>query len=177
MAVTSNTRIKFLPFRSPPNPSFPAGIWTGQMFVAGDASGGNSFMVLDIILLTEPFSALMFTLEQFLVNDSASVRLYLIEATGFEEHDPVGNRNVLLHFQTATGPEAATALRQDNMLKKPLFLGRADRTSGQDTRIRVISDNTNGIGYHAELFGYYWGPGAMNAPGGPQRPPGSLFGT
>jgi len=177
VSVTTNTRIRFLPFRSPPDPSFPSGIWTGQMFAAGDATGGQIFMQLDINLLTEPFSAMMFTLEQLLVNDSNSNRSYLFEATGFEEHDPVGNRNVILEFRTELGPLNETGLRQDQMLNKPLFLGRADRRSGQDTRIRLITDNANGIGYHVELFGYYWLPGAMKAPGGPQRPPGALFGT
>jgi len=148
------------------------------MFLAGDASGGNIFMNLEINLLTEPFSAMMFTVEQYLYNDTGTgTRNVLFEATGFEEHDPVGNRNVIFHVLSTPGPTAAFALRPVSFLQKPLFLGRADRRSGQDTQIRIITTNGDGIGFHADLFGYYWGPGAMNAPGGPQRPPGSLFGV
>jgi len=179
VSVTQIGRLTFLPFRTPPNASQPAGIWTSQITVLGDASGGNVFANHEVILLTEPFSALMLTLEQIHLTDTTNASVtWLFEATGFEEHDPVGNRNVLIHFAViGGGPEAATALLPTNSLRRPVFLGRCDRTSGQDSTMRVIRSNVDAASFRSDLFGYYWTPDAMNAPGGPQRPPGSLFGN
>lgn len=179
MTVTVTGRVRFLPFRTPPNPSQPAGLWTSQLTAIGDASGGDLFLITEVNLLTEPFSALMLTIEQIMLTDTSNAgRTWTMEATGFEEHDPVGNRNVIYDFVTsATGPTSATALNQSGTILKPIFLGRCDRTSGQDSSIRVITDNIDVFTFRQDLWGYFWTPDAMNAPGGPQRPPGALFGT
>ena len=178
MSVTKTGRIRFLPFRTPPSPSQPAGIWTSQITTLGDASGGTIFSVTEVNLLTEPFSALMLTIESLMITDTSNVAAgYLMEATGFEEHDPVGNRNVIYQFPTtASAPTNATALQQADTLRRPIFLGRCDRTSGQDSSIRFLTGNLDGVSFRVDMFGYYWTPDAMNAPGGPQRPPGPLFG-
>jgi len=177
VTVTATTRLAFLPFASPGGP-FPDGIWTSQLTGIGDASGGDLILVHEVITLTEPFSALMLTLEQLLLDDTQnSTANWLMEAIGFEEHNPIGNNNLLLHFATQNSVGAADALDIANLMRKPLFLGRADRASGQDSSISLRTGNVNGASFRDSLFGYYWTPGAMNVPGGPQRPPGSLFGN
>ncbi len=177
MAVTADFRLAFLPFRQGGG-NLPAGIWTGQGSVVGDVSGGEAFVNFNVIELTEPFSALVLNVEQIeLTDDGGNSVTVLFEATGFEEHDPDANRNVIFHILTIVGPTAATGISLTNTLQKPIFLGRCDRTSGQDSRIRLIWDNVNGIRTRAALFGYYWGPEAMNSVGGPQRPAGAIFGN
>ncbi len=177
MTISATTRLAFLPFRSPGGP-FPDGIWASQLTVIGDASGGEAVMVHDVITLTEPFSALMLTIEQLLVDDGETdARDYLLQVIGFEEHNRVGNNNLLMTFVTVDTVGAVSCLGPNQTLRRPLFLGRCDRTSGQDSSISIRTANANGGSFRDALYGYYWGPGAMNEPGGPQRPPGSLFGN
>jgi len=176
MTISGTTRLAFLPFRSPGG-AFPDGIWTSQLTVIGDASGGDVVLVHDVITLTEPFSALMLTLEQLTVDDGeSSARGYLLQAIGFEEHNPIGNNNLLINFVTVDGVGSVSCLGPEGLLRKPVLFGRCDRTSGQDSSISVRTPNVDGGSFRDALWGYYWGPGAMNEPGGPRRPPGSLFG-
>jgi len=176
MSIAADFRIKLLPFRQGGG-ALPLGLWTGQGSVANDASGGEAFVGFQVVTLTEPFSALVINIEQVELTDDGGANVtVLLEATGFEEHDPDANRNVIFKFSTITGPTSATGVSAQNMLVKPIFLGRCDRTSGQDSRIRLIWANVNGIRTRAALFGYYWGPEAMNVAGGPIRPLGSVFG-
>lgn len=177
MTISDTTRFRFLPFRTPGAP-FPDGIWTSQLLLIMDGSGGDAIITHELNLLTEPFSAMMVTLEQITLDDTVNVAtLYTLEAIGFEEHNPVGNNNVILTLQTRAAPGTVDALSPPEMLHKPLFLGRADRESGQNSAISIRGPNVNGSTVRDALWGYYWGPGAMNEPGGPQRPPGSLFGN
>jgi len=176
VTVSGTARLAFLPFRSPPGP-FPAGIWTSQLTVIGDVSGGDVILTHEVILLTEPFSALMLTLEQVFIDDTQAADEYLMEIIGFEEHNPIGNNNMLIAFNTRNSLGTLSALGPADLLHKPIFLGRCDRTSGQGSSISVRSGNTDGISFRDSLWGYYWTPDAMYAPGGPQRPPGALFGN
>lgn len=177
MSISDTTRLAFLPFRSPGG-GLPDGIWTSQLTVIGDASGGDVILIHDVITLTEPFSALMLTLEQVTIDDDqAGSAEWLFQAIGFEEHNPVGNNNLLLAFFTRDTVGTVTAIRPHELLVKPLLLGRCDRTSGQDSSMSLRRANATGGAFRDALWGYYWGPGAMNEPGGPQRPPGSLFGN
>ena len=176
MTVSATARLAFLPFASPSDP-FPAGIWTSQMTLIGDASGGDAVITHEVFLLTEPFAALMLTIEQIFIDDNQSLaRAWLLEAIGFEEHNRIGNNNYILRLSTEVGVGAQTGQVASGMIPKPIFLGRCDRTSGQASSISLRTANADGGSFRDSLFGYYWTPGAMNAPGGPQRPPGSLFG-
>ena len=177
MTISGTTRLAFLPFNSPPGP-FPAGMWTSQQTVIMDASGGEAIITHEVVLLSEPFSALMLTIEQLTLDDARTTEQnWLLEAIGFEEHNPVGNNNLIIALRSRATVGTVTALEPADMLRKPLFLGRCDRTSGQNSAISIRTDNTNGFSIRDALWGYYWTPGAMNTPGGPQRPPGSLFGN
>jgi len=177
VTISATTRLAFLPFASPSDP-FPAGIWASQQTVIGDASGGEAVIVHEVITLTEPFSALMLTIEQILLDDARTTEQeWLMEIIGFEEHNPVGNNNMLVALNTRVTIGTVTALGMRDLLRRPIFLGRCDRTSGQASQISLRTTNDDGFAMRDALFGYYWTPGAMNAPGGPQRPPGSLFGN
>ncbi len=176
MTISGTTRLAFLPFRTAVDP-LPAGLWTSQATLIMDASGGEAIITHEVVLLSEPFSALMLTLEQLTLDDARTTEQnWLLEAIGFEEHNVVGNNNVIIALRSRPTVGTVTALEPPDMLQKPLFLGRCDRTSGQDSAISIRTDNTNGFSIRDSLWGYYWTPGAMNAVGGPQRPPGPLFG-
>ena len=177
MTVSARTRTVFLPFRSAGG-AFPAGIWTSQLLAIGDASGGDILLIHEVFTLTEPFSALLLTLEQVQLDiDQNAPAEWLFQAVGFEEHNPVGNNNITIAFNTVASIGNVSAQAPGDLLRKPLFLGRCDRTSGQASEISLRSANNDLNAFRDALYGYYWGPEAMNAPGGPQRPPGSLFGN
>lgn len=176
MAVSAESRVRFLPFAQFGAP-FPAGIWIGSTFGVGDASGGDIVLHMEINLLTEPFSAQIFTLEQIeLQPTDASVHSYLLEATGFTTVG-VASRFPHIALLANSNQGGPAALYTDNLLQRPYYLGQADRSAGIDTEITVRTDNVNGETYICNLLGYYWEPAAVNARGGPQRPPGALFGN
>ena len=55
----------------------------------------------------------------------------------------------------------------------PVFLGSARKDVNVDLSFDV--DNNDGLGFSVFVQGYFWGPGAVNAPGGPQRPVAGLY--
>jgi len=176
MAVAGRARVQLLPFRQFGG-AFPAGIWIGGVFAAGDASGGNVVLTLELNLLTEPFSALIFTLEQVELQPSdASSISYLLEATGFTQ-TPSANRFPRMGVAVSSVTSQPAAQFVSNMLTKPFYLGQLDRDAGIDSVITIRTVNVDTESYIVHFLGYYWTPDAMNAPGGPQRPPGALFGT
>ena len=57
----------------------------------------------------------------------------------------------------------------------PLFLGSASKGVNGDVSFDL--DNEDGTSFSVMAQGFFWGPGAINAPGGPQRPATSLYGA
>jgi len=56
----------------------------------------------------------------------------------------------------------------------PIWLD-APNAAGDDAGLRFEFDNVNLRLYAVTTRGYIWGPEAVLAPGGPQRPPNGLF--
>jgi len=176
MAVSEDSRVRLLPFRAFGG-ALPAGLWLGQGFVVGDASGGLANLNIQVNLLSEPFSALIMTLEQVTFQPSlTTTHTYLLEARGFTTRG-VASRLPHIGFAAIAGTAGPAALFADEMLAKPFYLGQIDRMAGLDTELHWQTNNADGETFIVNNLGYYWTPEAMNAPGGPQRPQNGLFGA
>jgi len=57
----------------------------------------------------------------------------------------------------------------------PLFIG-APVQNGVNAGLNFVMSNAV-VSLAVKVEGYYWDPGAINAVGGPQRPPGSIYGS
>ena len=175
MAVTEDSRVRFLPFRTGGSP-LPAGIWLGQGFVVGDGTGGLANLNLEVNLLSEPFSALIMTLEQvsFQPSDFGD-HGYLLEARGFTTRG-VASRLPRIGFALSAVTGGPAVLLTRDLLQRPFYLGQIDRMAGLDTELHFQTSNSVGETHIVNALGYFWTPDAMNARGGPQRPVNGIFG-
>jgi len=180
MAIILTVAPLLRPFRASADPAMPAGLWVAKSSVLGDASG--SLMSLDIRFSTAalPATSLMYSLEQYAVNVSRDTaldcRLDIGLFDGFPTQASTGAVTVFYAFFLTTDPSnsgrAALNLRDHSFL--PLFLGAPQK----DTTVELGTDIDNVVATSLSVMaqGYFWSPGAINAPGGPQRPPNSIYG-
>jgi len=172
--------ITYRPFRGNNDPGLPQGIWTVQASVLGDAGGGN--LNLDIVFkdgsLAVPESSLLYNLEQ--------LSLFSSKDPGVDTTMNPANWDEVFGGSTGTtatvyrlspgdlGALGGSALTFDQVEFRPLFLGQV-RKNATNTIIRFQMANT-AVSLSIKADGYYWGPQAMNSPGGPRRPLDSLYG-
>jgi len=167
-------------FRGYEDPALPAGYWFVRSAILGDASG--SLMSLDIRFSTtnEPANSLMYSLEQYNVNVSRVVFLDArLDIGNFDPAPSQASTGSVTHFYAfflttdpAVSGRAALNLRDHSFL--PLFLGSPNKFFG--TELGTDMENVLGTSMAVNAQGYFWTPGARNAPGGPQRPPNGLYG-
>jgi len=168
------------PFASRPEPGMPMGLWAVFVSTLGDGSGGLLTTSPRFQLAGGPGNTLLYSLEQVMVNttldggiDGAMVvenmdALPLNGSTG-----AVSNVQQLLLRDN--GAVLGSSLRAFNEIAHPLFLG-APRQNGLNAGLQFVIANT-AVSLAVKAQGYYWDPGAINAIGGPQRPPGSIYGV
>lgn len=166
------------PFRAFEDPALPDGYWVAHGSVLGDGSGGLMSVNIRFSSATEPNVSTLWNLEQLMIDTTNLSRTVRMDA-GNMDRQPIGESTgalsklwqlALIDFGTAA---AGAGLDLDSQLL-PLFLGRADKGVAGDLAFDL--DNVTGTSFAVMAQGFFWGPGAVNAPGGPQRPVGSLFG-
>lgn len=127
---------------------------------------------------TSPNVSTLWNLEQLMLNTTNLSRTVRMDF-GNMDRQPIGESTGALtklyqlqleDFGTAA-PGAGLDL--DSQLL-PLFLGTADKGLSGDLAFDL--DNVTATSFAVMAQGFFWGPGAVNAPGGPQRPATSLYG-
>ena len=179
MAIILTVAPLIRPFRGSEDPAMPAGWWAAKSSVLGDVSG--SLMSLDIRFssATEPATSLMYSLEQYNVNVSRATALFCRLDVGLFDGFPTqastGSVVTFYAFVLTTDPSASGRAGMDprDSAFLPLFLGAPQK----DTTVVLGTDMDNVDATSLSVFaqGYFWTPGAINAPGGPQRPATSVY--
>jgi len=174
--------IQHRPFRGYDDPGLPNGIWIVQSSVLGDASGGN--MILDVVFkdgsLPVPESSLMYNLEQVnVVTSTGGTSSCSVNPSNWDELSPGftgGVSTVWGYLLSALDALNVTASRGLWSNVTPWFLGQVRKnTTNTIVRFQLLNGGaTTDLSVKAE--GYFWGPGAINAPGGPRRPTDSIYG-
>lgn len=166
------------PFRGYEEAALPDGYWAAHASVLGDGSAGLASINVRFSTVTEPNASTLWNLEQLLVSVTSSVVSFRLDY-GLMDQFPVGISTGVLtkliqgeleDFGTVAGGRALNF----KSLALPLFLGAGRKDTNSDLSIDV--DNVNATSLTVFAQGFFWGPGAINAPGGPQRPATSLYG-
>ena len=177
MSTISRRVRRLVPF-GPGEPTvrnWPIGIWTINMQDVGDGTGGTRTAGVTFTLASAPrLDALMYNLEQLFVADDDNVtkvaNVRSVNLGILPEGDTI---EFALTLAATTGVDAAAGLTNYSSL--PLLLG-AQLVSGVDAELTVTATNVTGEGLRVKALGYVWDSRALSAPGGPRRPPGSVFG-
>ena len=178
MSISLNIPPTIRPFRGYEDPALPDGYWAAHAALLGDASGGLQSINIRISTAAQPSASLIWSMEQLAIHSAVGGGVNLrIDYGGFDVF-PVGISTSalvkLLHVQlndlgTAAG---GSGLKLEDSAV-PVFLGSARKDVNVDLSFDV--DNNDGLGFSVFVQGYFWGPGAVNAPGGPQRPVAGLY--
>lgn len=167
------------PFRAFAEPELPDGYWAVHAAVLGDASGGLMSINVRFSTGTEPNPSSLWNLEQLMLRHTAVTALNCrIDYGNMDVQPNNGSTGALnkvyqlfLIDMGAVDTGAAGSLLSNQL---PLFLGAARKEVNSDLAFDV--NNVNAASFVVMAQGYFWGPGAINAPGGPQRPARGLFG-
>lgn len=168
------------PYRGFEEPALPNGYWIVHQSVLGDATGGLMSVNIRFSSADQPNVSTIWNLETLAISaaeaGSATMRV------DFGNMDPqplgasTGARTILyalptLDFGVTISGRALELLARNT----PIFLGSAGKGVNGDLAFDTSNIDTLSLSVRAQ--GYFWGPEAVNAPGGPQRPATGLFGA
>jgi len=177
VAVTTDFDVFVRPYSGYEDPSFPIATYIASGTEVGNGTGGT--MVLRYLFqraVAQDISEL-YNIEQFAIHVDenmdigANIETLNMDHLGGPILALIQRWNLLLDF-AGVGMGCATSIQSQNGL--PKWLGRPQ--TGVDAGVQIEFVNTLLVNYTATLQGYIWGPRAVLAQGGPQRPPFGYFG-
>ena len=178
MAVSTELMISQLGFNGFMDPSFPVGFWEFEATLTGDGTAGQNNIRA---IFTETGAALneqLYNIEQILTRRStAVVEQGTMDIQGWGTNRAVGggvSRALVMEFPAPAGYVAITS-HDHGKLNVPIWLG-GQRKAGTQSYVELVTTNTSGVSQKIHMVGYIWHARSVLSPGGPQRPPGSLFG-
>lgn len=177
MSVVATHTVLMRRFRGFADPAMPAGQWSVFGSATGNAGGGvlQQFLEFQIAGLRD---SRMFSLEQINVSIFlATPTQAMIEVINMGEPSDVTG-TIGWSVATTSNGSSVSPLRSiagADLAFLPIWMG-AKSVESVASSLLVEMDNVDGatVGVHAA--GYWWSSRAVNADGGPQRPPGRIFG-
>ncbi len=165
------------PFRGFPEPQLPDGYWVVHASALGDLSGGVLSVNIRFSAATEPNPSTLWNLEQLAITAPTGTVGIRVDYGNMDFH-PIGtSTGSLSKLFTLNTDRTEVSSAESPLINRrliPVFLGQARKDVSGDLSFDV--DNADGVSLSVLAQGFFWGPGAINAPGGPQRPLTSLFG-
>lgn len=166
----------------PSVPGFPTGVWTASADDEGDASGGQiTFQHIFRNTSNNLGDNQLYNIEHVMCHSQGVIRNFLaVRITGMDPGtgqvstpEPIDRQyNLPLNLHDDGLSLLALDAREGTV---PIWVGTF---SGPDTDfgdVRMALDNEDSTRVQVALYGYYWAPAAVNAPGGIQRPPNGLW--
>lgn len=179
MVVVGEFRVDVRPYSGYEDPSLPIGAWVAQGGIAGDASGGDLFMIFSFARDDDAQVTELYNLEQVAIDTTKATgsEAALMDVLNMDQlafNRPLTDaRYAILLADTISG--FGVALLEGGFAPLPIWLGAPSRVEG-DKGLRFQFDNVDLQLYSIIIQGYIWGPRSVLAPGGPRRPVGGLFG-
>jgi len=167
------------PFRGFADPALPDGYWGVNVGLLGDASGGLMSINIRMSASAQPSASLLWNIEQFIVDTSLNgPRDMRLDYGGFDIFPLQGSTGSVTKLMAVRLEDMGAGIgggsTRMGSLGLPIFLGSPRKDVNVD--LSLDTDNSNGANLSWFVQGFFWGPGAVNAPGGPQRPLTSLYG-
>jgi len=178
MAISIQIGPIIRPFRGFTDAALPDGFWVAHGAVLGDVSGGLMSVNIRFSASAQPASSLLWSMDQLIVDHtSGSVRDFRIDFGGFDLQPiqgSTGSLTKIIHFQIEDLGSAVpgSAMSISDTIRH-IFLGSPRKDVNVD--LSFDTDNVDANSFSVFVQGFFWGPAAINAPGGPQRPLTSLY--
>ncbi len=178
MAVTQRRTVELRPWNAFENPAFPEGSWFVHFLMAHAGGGGAATMEARVQETGESLSSRLWSIEQMTYDTLVSLAGVGLEvrSVNLETFQRLQVADFSRQLTLASFATGGRGIASRDLAAFPWFLG-APRIQGLAAGFDVVTTD-GGIGERSNMLasGYYWGPAARNAPGGPQRPPTGLFG-
>jgi len=166
-----------------PGDGMPLGYWVAHALVIGDASGG----AMQIFVRTqETFTqrvSLLYSLEELMVHvslepGSGLAQDFLLQILEMDRQPLQGSPGIPIQVYTFRMDDEGTqrigqSMRNPNALL-PIFMGQPNKGIVPSGPL-VEKVNLDLDRMSVKMGGYYWGPGSINADGGPKRPLTGLY--
>jgi len=173
MALTQRRSAEVLPWRAFADPALPEGSWVCALSIAENASGDPVTAAIDFQTDSAALSSRMWSLEQLQIqklNTLGTTGLQLVPRNmeTFERNQlPIAGWRI--GVDNLPGGPGGRGLNARDMVLFPIFFG-APRIAGVNAGFEIVGENDLTNRLNVIAYGYFWGPGARTAPGGPQRP-------
>jgi len=156
----------------------PLGLWAVFVSTLGDGSGGLLTTSPRFQLAGQPGNTLLYSLEQLGVQTTLdggiACALVIENMDSLPLNGSTGARSDIIAIDLSdNGAVLGSSLRFQLANQKSHFLG-APVQNNLNAGLQIVIANT-AVSLSVKAQGYYWDPGAINALGGPQRPPGSIY--
>jgi len=178
VVVNQLRTVEYRPWNAFENPAFPEGAWFVSQSIAHAGGGGLVTAQVRFQAAGENLSSRLWSLEQFSLDTLGALGGIVVEVqtVNLETFERVGTVAQAVAFQMNDLPISGRAVKGSELSFLPWFLG-APRIEGLSAGLDIRTLD-GGVGERTNQFlsGYFWGPAARNAPGGPQRPHTGLFG-
>ncbi len=158
----------------------PLGLWAVFVSTLGDGSAGVLTASPRFQIAGEPGNTLLYSLEQVMVDTTlgggVAGAMIVENMDRLPLNGSTGARSDVYPLDLVdNGVTLGSSLRPALFIGQPLFLG-APIQNNLNAGLQFTMPNT-AVSLAVKAQGYYWSPGAINASGGPQRPPGSIYGN
>ena len=165
-------------FQGHDDPRLPIGRWWGATQVTGDASGGIAFLQLNFSdAFVQVLNSNLYNLEGFIYSSQLEANA-VGHITGANWRFPPGFVTVDHAYALPildVGQPTLNVVSAEAYSFLPVFLGSQAQAGTAQTLVFVVT-NTDLFINRFKAEGYIWGPRSVLADGGPQRPPGSIYG-
>lgn len=181
MSVTITQGIFLRPWSGFSEPQFPVGIWWVFVTLLGDASGGSRSLVVEFKPANAQGVPRLYNLEQIQVSDTDRVTkdgdLIFNGWDILPGEDSAGGapQSPGMSLRLVASPIAGANLDGRFLAPLPLLLGLPTAFLA-NTAVQIRFANVDADSIRTKLHGYYWDARSFQVTGGPQRPPGGLWG-
>lgn len=179
MTVLLTSLVAVRPFRGYDDPGLPSGYWHFFLSALADASGGGLSVAARFQIAGSPNPSQLYSLETLMINRSGGVGTVNLrfQQQNMDNVPNMGSNGALFHIYTMQVTDQIFGSEQaifDASRFLPFFMGQPiDNNLSSGFQIDDANNNVGDLAVRAG--GYFWGPGSINAPGGPRRPIDGLY--
>lgn len=165
------------------NAGFPAGHWSAAAESEGDMTGGNlTFQHIFRNASNQLGDSNFYSIEQVMLSTSVAGitggRLFIngMDAWTGDVSNPDNpiSRNYLIDLDVSDESTPQRAISRPNGYK--IWVGTYQGVPTDLGDMILLLDNPGAsLGVAFSVYGYYWTPDAINAPGGIRKPPGDIY--
>jgi len=177
VSILSDHSYQRLAWRGSDVPGEPVGVWFASGTTVGDASGGAIRVRFNFGHEGDPISGDYFNVEQLSVLLSTGIETNMFLTTTNMTPGPQNAIDRVWQLRVLACPGIGQSALRDLTPKLPIFIGARLRDAESVGSLTVGGANPTATdSLSATAMGYIWEGRSLLAPGGLQRPVGSIFG-